>query len=76
MDATFLAGSPKNGGIGVHDGEFVLVLRDRHVRVGCDSDDGEKCTVWFPALRASARVVVEDIALEFDFDGIRLAMAA
>jgi len=73
--AALLAGCAEDGCVLVEYGELVLVLGDLYVRVWSDSDDGEESALGSPALTASASMVVEDVALQFDLDGIGFAVA-
>lgn len=75
MRATVLAGVAEDGGILVHDSELVAVLGHFDLVVGDDGDDGEESACWLPALGAAASMLVQDVALQFDFDGVSLAEA-
>src|SRR5512144_1389244 len=69
------AGVPLYDGRRVDDLQFLLVGRHLDVVARNDRDDREQRAFRFPALRAAARVVVRDVALDRHLDRSRLAAA-
>jgi hypothetical protein len=60
----------------VDDGELVTVGGNLKLIAGDDSDDGEESTLGLPALGATTGVVVGDLAVEGDLDGVGGALAS
>lgn len=76
VDATVTAGVSLNSSTLVDDGELVSVGGDLELVAGNDSDDGEESTLRLPALGAATGVVVGDLTLEGDLDGVGGALAS
>lgn len=75
VHTTVLAGVAEDGGILVDDGQLIAVLGDFDLVIWDNGDDGEEGTSWLPALGAAASMLVQDVALQLDFDGVTLAVA-
>lgn len=75
VDATLLTGVTPDGSFVVHYLQLVLVGCHLHVLNRNDGDDSEERARRFPALRAPARMVVEDVAGEGDFHRMTVTTA-
>ena len=64
-----------DGGTFVDDLEFILVLGDFELVDWHNAHDGEQGALGLPALRASAGMVMRDVAAQGDLYGIRGAVA-
>src|SRR5579871_1501877 len=75
MRAASLAGVALDHSGGVDDLQLVAVLQHRNVLPWHDGDDGEVCALRLPALGAAAGVVMGDVALDANLDGVVGAFA-
>lgn len=76
VNTAVAAGVSLDGSILVDDGELVTIGSDLDLVAGDDGNDGEESALRLPALGASAGVVVQDLAVEGDLDGVGRALAA
>lgn len=75
VDTALLAGVSLNRCRWVHDVEFLLVGCDRQVRDWNHANNREQSSLWLPAFRATAGVVVSDIAGQCDSYAVLRAVA-
>src|SRR4030095_4891706 len=74
--AAAVAGMALDRGAAIDHGELLAVGGHAYVVLRHDGDHGEHRARRLPALGAAAGVVVSDVALDGDGDGIRGAVAA
>jgi hypothetical protein len=76
VDATVAAGVSLNSSALVDDSELVSIGGDLELVAGDDSNDGEESTLRLPALGAATGVVVSDLTVEGDLNGVGGALAS
>lgn len=75
VSPALLARVAENRGVLVHNLELVAVLGYLDIAVGNDSDLGEQRALRPPTLGATTEMLVQNIAFEFNLDGVALAEA-
>src|SRR5690606_3767804 len=75
MYAADVAGVTLNGSLFVYDCELFSMGSDRELVAWHDADDGEQCSSGLPALGAAAGMVVGDLGVDANFDGVSATKA-